>query len=223
MPLKPSRYFHVQEDQVQHLLFCDNSDTEDALPLDEEDLEFLENDVDAIEQAADGVTETEAIEVVIDPPSASSDPLQSQNFAECSNSSSSVSSLIRDVKFSWNKEKPSNSIKSGTSLQSSFDYGKLLLPVTSELSPYEVFEKVANFDKFLQDILLPQTMLYSEQKGHVFHLDIDELKAFFGICIVMGYHILPSLRDYWSSDFDLAVPYVANVMPLKRFEEIRAF
>ena len=153
MPLKSSRYFHVQEDQVQHLLFCDNSNTEDALPLDEEDLEFLENDVDAIEQAADGVIETEAIEVVINPPSTSFDPLQNQNFAECSNSSSSVSSLIRDVKFSWNKEKPSNSIKSGTSLQSSFDYGKLLLPVISELSPYEVFEKVANFDKFLQDIV----------------------------------------------------------------------
>ena len=39
----------------------------------------------------------------------------------------------------------------------------------------------------------------------------------------MGFHTLPSLRDYWSTDFDLVVTYVANVMPLKRFEEIRAF
>ena len=110
---------------------------------------------------------------------------------------------MRNIKFLWNKEKSSNSTESGTfSLQSNFDYGKLLLPVTSKLSPYEIFEKVANFDKVLQDIVLPQTMLYSKQKCHVFYLDINELKALFGICIVMGYHILPSLRDYWSTDFD---------------------
>ena len=37
----------------------------------------------------------------------------------------------------------------------------------------------------------------------------------------MGYHKLPSICDYWSSDPDLSVPYIANIMPLKRFEEIR--
>ena len=40
MLLKPNRYFRVQEDQVQLVIFCENSDTEDALPLDEEDVEF---------------------------------------------------------------------------------------------------------------------------------------------------------------------------------------
>ena len=41
--------------------------------------------------------------------------------------------------------------------------------------------------------------------------------------IVMGYHQLPSLRDYWSTDPDLAVPFIANIMPRKRFEELRAY
>ena len=49
------------------------------------------------------------------------------------------------------------------------------------------------------------------------------MKAFFGMHVVTGYHCLPSIRGYWSSDPDLAVPYVANVMPRRRFEEIQAF
>ena len=41
--------------------------------------------------------------------------------------------------------------------------------------------------------------------------------------IVMSYHKLPSIRDYWSSDPDLGMLYIANVVPLKRFEELRAY
>ena len=40
--------------------------------------------------------------------------------------------------------------------------------------------------------------------------------------LVTGYHVLPSMRDYWSSDPDLSVPFIANVMPSKRFEKIRS-
>ena len=101
---KPSRCFYVQKNLFQHLLFCDNNVNEDALPLDEEDIEFLKDDVDAIKQGADGVAETEAVKIVIDPTSASS---ENQNFAEC-NTSSSISSSIRGVKFSWNTEILSN-------------------------------------------------------------------------------------------------------------------
>ena len=36
----------------------------------------------------------------------------------------------------------------------------------------------------------------------------------------MGYHVLPSIRDYWSTEPDLGVLYISNVMSLKRFEEI---
>ena len=69
--------------------------------------------------------------------------------------------------------------------------------------------------------MIPQTALYSQQKGHVFTTDVTELKAFFGMHLVMGYHTLPALRDYWSTDPDLGVPYLANGMCFKRFEEIR--
>ena len=39
----------------------------------------------------------------------------------------------------------------------------------------------------------------------------------------MDYHQLRSLRDYWSTDPDLAVPFIANIMPRKRCEELQAY
>ena len=55
-------------------------------------------------------------------------------------------------------------------------------------------------------------MLYSQQKGHVFNPTVDEMKAFFPMQIVMGYNKLPCTRDYWSSDTDLNVSYIGNIM-----------
>lgn len=49
----------------------------------------------------------------------------------------------------------------------------------------------------------------------------EEAKAFLGMNYVMGYHCLPTFRNYWSTDPDMGVPYIANVMPLYRFEDIR--
>ena len=72
-------------------------------------------------------------------------------------------------------------------------------------------------------IAIPQTKLYSQQKGHILHIEAEEIKAFFGITEVMGYHVLPSVRNYWSTESNLGVPYVAKVMPLKPFEKIRSY
>ena len=62
--------------------------------------------------------------------------------------------------------------------------------------------------------------MYMKQKGIPFATNEDELRAFFGICLVMGYHVLPSIRDCWSTQLDLQVPFVANTMPRARFETI---
>ena len=37
--------------------------------------------------------------------------------------------------------------------------------------------------------------------------------------IVMGYHCVPSIGDYWSSEPSLGVSYIANIMPLKRLKK----
>jgi len=49
------------------------------------------------------------------------------------------------------------------------------------------------------------------------------MKAFFAIHLVMGLQPVPSMWDCWSSDPILQVPYIANIMPLKRFEELWAY
>ena len=50
MPLGSKRCFHLHEAEIQQPLVCDNSDTEDALVLNEEDIGFLENDMTVIEE-----------------------------------------------------------------------------------------------------------------------------------------------------------------------------
>lgn len=47
-----------------------------------------------------------------------------------------------------------------------------------------------------------------------------ELKGFLGLVIAMSMHRLTSLRDYWSSDWVLAVPAFAKIMARNRFLEI---
>ena len=63
----------------------------------------------------------------------------------------------------------------------SFEYEKLLMPTSDDPNPYEIFEKVARFDKFLSYIVIPQTTVYSQQKGHVFSTELEELGAYFGM------------------------------------------
>ena len=99
------------------------------------------------------------------------------------------------------------------------EYGKVLIEndLLGPFTPYQVFESVSKFIDFITNIVIPQTVLYSQQIRHVFTTNVAEMKAFFDMHLVMGYHVLPALRDYWSTDPDLGVPYIANVMSSKRF------
>ena len=49
---------------------------------------------------------------------------------------------------------------------------------------------------------------------------LQELKAFLGLLIAMSIHRLPSLRNYWSSDWVLGVPAFAKIMARNRFLDI---
>jgi hypothetical protein len=70
-------------------------------------------------------------------------------------------------------------------------------------------------------LTVQQSESYTKQKGIPFQADAQEIRAFLGMDLVMGYYVRPSLRDYWSSDLDLQVPYIVNAMPRKRFGVIR--
>lgn len=70
------------------------------------------------------------------------------------------------------------------------------------------------------DLIVHQSNLYAEQNGEKLDLTPEELSAFLGILILMGFHQLPSIRLYWSSNGNFLVTRIANVMSLKRFLHI---
>ena len=223
------RIFHLSAEEVSQILICDDSDTEDALPLDQEDVEFLEED---LEQHLQSSASEEVIEVAIETQNFSQTPAEDEmdsTHSQRASSSNCVTDAATDTNFSWKELSTRKQKQVAEKLENRKDinpiqYGQILLDFDSdEETPYQVFDKLAKFDSFITDIVIPQTVLYCQQKGHVLTTTVEEMKAFFGMNIVMGYHKLPSIRDYWSSDPDLSVPYIANVMPLKRFEELRAF
>jgi len=65
------------------------------------------------------------------------------------------------------------------------------------MQPIEIFQLVIGpiFQTIVQ-----QTNLYSQQKHDNINTTIEEIKAFIGILIFMGYHSLLSIRLYWSND-----------------------
>lgn len=86
---------------------------------------------------------------------------------------------------------------------------------------YDIFLRVSQLERLIDDVIIPESERYSQQQGVSFQTNIEEIKAFLGMTILMGYHRLPSMRDYWSQEPDLTVPFVANCMTRRRFEIIR--
>ena len=72
------------------------------------------------------------------------------------------------------------------------------------------------------NLVSAQRKLYMQEKGMDFNVEINELKAFIGITSFIGYHTLPSIRNYWNKDPGLGVKVVSDVMTRDRFFEIRA-
>lgn len=91
---------------------------------------------------------------------------------------------------------------------------KVPVNIASPLSIFLFF--IGNF----LDTILVQSNLYANQQNVDLKLERDELLAFFGILIVMGFHSLPSIRLYWSTDRMFHVEAISKVMSLKRFLKI---
>lgn len=88
------------------------------------------------------------------------------------------------------------------------------------MSPYFFFSLFVTVD-MLEEITF-QTNLYAEQEfqktsKRYTHTNIEEIKVFLGINLLMGIKRLPSYRDYWSTDEDLNDPYISKLMPVNRF------
>lgn len=72
-------------------------------------------------------------------------------------------------------------------------------------------------DGFL-DRLVFQTNLYGTQRDKILNIKRHEMLNFIGINFFMGYHKLPSWKNYWSTCSDLGVNLISNTMPRNRFD-----
>lgn len=104
-----------------------------------------------------------------------------------------------------------------------FLYGlsqELLQIENDNITPYFLFSLFLTND-VLDDIAF-QTNLYAEQEFQKSSkkytpTSTDEVKLFLGINLLMGIKVLPSYRDYWSTDNDLNDPYISKLMVVNRF------
>ena len=62
-----------------------------------------------------------------------------------------------------------------------------------------------------------------EQLAKWTDVTVPELRAYFGVCIIMGINSLPSIADYLSSDPHLGNEGIKKVMTKNHFEEITRF
>ena len=93
------RIFHLSAEEVSQILICDDSDTEDALPLDQEDVEFLEED---LEQHLQSSASEEVIEVAIETQNFSQTPAEDEmdsTHSQRASSSNCVTDAATDTNF----------------------------------------------------------------------------------------------------------------------------
>jgi len=62
---------------------------------------------------------------------------------------------------------------------------------------------VNSLEALLDNILVPQSIVYMQQKRKSFKIEKDEIHAFIRISIMMSYNILPEIHDNSSKETDL--------------------
>ena len=101
------------------------------------------------------------------------------------------------------------------------DFNKEFSPISSaevDLTPDKYFFQF--FPHNLITTIVEQTNLYSTQKtGKSIGVDLEEIRIYLGINVMMGIVKLPSYRDYW--DLHLRYPPIADLMSRNRFALIR--
>lgn len=65
-----------------------------------------------------------------------------------------------------------------------------------------------------------QSNLYGTQNNKNICMTTEELYVFLGINMIMGYHVLPAWKDYWSGSQDLGIPLISKSMSRNRFDTI---
>ncbi|XP_022819113.1 uncharacterized protein LOC111351421 [Spodoptera litura] len=100
------------------------------------------------------------------------------------------------------------------------DYDRVPLTAKISLPKPFVYFSILISDAVINQIV-EQTNLYAAQKNNKNWEPVTcvDIRAFIGIIIIMGIHVLPSIDLYWSSDPLFRVNEVAEVLICKRFKK----
>ncbi|XP_047119000.1 uncharacterized protein LOC124800995 [Schistocerca piceifrons] len=209
------REFFITDESVMQILEACSSDDEYNLLLDEEDKIFIEGDM-----------EDEREHVIIEDPEKEirSPPSKRRHTDAISEPNAEVPDSLPDLsEFKWYRTYQPRQFSDNMN----HEFGKVLLFSVSENrqipQPFEIFSFTIGLKDLVHNILIPESIRYAEQSGNAFNTNEDEIKAFLGMNLVMGYHILPTFRSCWATEPDLGVLYIAQIMPLHRFEKIRKY
>lgn len=91
---------------------------------------------------------------------------------------------------------------------------------TNRAQPLEYF--IDFFPEELIDIIVQNTNLYANYTHAKAWTDVtkQEMKAYFGLIILMSINPLADINTYWSTDEFFRNPVICKVMPSKRFKKI---
>lgn len=78
------------------------------------------------------------------------------------------------------------------------------------------------FDDEVIDLILNFSVKYAQDNNrHEFSLSKNELLNFIGILYFSGYHSLPHIQHYWSTDEDKGIELIKKCMSRNRFQTIK--
>jgi hypothetical protein len=91
----------------------------------------------------------------------------------------------------------------------------------TNLDEVGVFEKF--FDGEVMRLIVKQTTVYAncDKNDHDFVVTVEEMRTFLAILMLSGYHSLPQVKMYWSTDEDIGVELVKRAMTRDRFLTIK--
>ena len=94
-----------------------------------------------------------------------------------------------------------------------------------DASPLDYFYLMFSEDTFEHIVRETNRYQHAKKPGDKYWtpITIPELKAYFGIQIIMGIHQLPAYWCYWSGEDFLRVDAVANIMSKSRYEKISEY
>lgn len=70
---------------------------------------------------------------------------------------------------------------------------------------------------------MDQTNLYANQHNKNLGFTYEEIQAFLGVLIIMGFNSLPQMRKYWSQSHNFHNKRITSIFPLKRFLNVLRF